>query len=189
MLAEICEAAGINLKEVAAVFAGPPCETYSPADACNISRGNEYRNHADANKGPRGWSTVHCEADKLKRERAILHDNMITNVIRSIVEERKHNEFEVVLENPVGSLKKRPFMQTEEWKELTDLKTVDYCAYGAEVRKSTNIWTTMRDWTSRGKTVNGRCKCCEHTGEKQHAKVIAGNAERSFKGPEKMQQI
>ena len=81
MLAEICEAAGINLKEVAAVFAGPPCETYSPADACNISRGNEYRNHADANKGPRGWSTVHCEADKLKRERAILHDNMITNMM------------------------------------------------------------------------------------------------------------
>ena len=122
MLAEICKAAGINIEEVAAVFAGPPCETYSPADACNISRGNEYRNHADVNKGPREWSTVHCEADKLKRERAILHDNMIKNLIQSIVEERKHNDFEIVLENPVGSLRKRPFMQTEEWKELTDLK-------------------------------------------------------------------
>jgi hypothetical protein len=95
------------------------------------------------------------------------------------------------MENPVGSLRKRPFMRTEEWLDLTDLKpkTVDYCAYGAEVRKSRNIRTTIKGWEPRGNTGNGRCKCNEHTGEKQHAKVIAGDADRAFKGPQKKQQI
>ena len=45
MLKQICAAAGIRMKEVAAVWAGPPCETYSPADATNISRGNEQGCH------------------------------------------------------------------------------------------------------------------------------------------------
>ena len=44
-------------------------------------------------------------------------------------------------------------------------------------------------WKPRGNTGNGRCKCKEHIGEKQHAKVIAGDGRRAFKGPQKMQQI
>ena len=48
-----CRAAGITMSEVAAVLLSPPCETYSPADCSNITRGNNYRQHDDALKPPR----------------------------------------------------------------------------------------------------------------------------------------
>ena len=54
MLAGICRAAGIAISEVPAMLAGPPCETFSPAYTCNISRGNEYRNYSDGADGERG---------------------------------------------------------------------------------------------------------------------------------------
>ena len=37
---------------------------------------------------------------------------MIQNLTESLVQEREEHDFEIVLENPVGSLRKRPFMQT-----------------------------------------------------------------------------
>lgn len=161
MLQQICEAAGIRLEEVAVVLAGPPCETYSPAEARNISRGNEYRDHKDPQKGPRLWKSVRSEADRLKRKRAA-HDAMIKNMIESICAGKEEQGFDIVVENLVGSLRKRPFMRTEKWERITNLETVDYCAYGVEVRKSTKLWTTLMGWKPRGNTGNGRCKCKAH---------------------------
>ena len=73
-----------------------------------------------------------CHANKMKRQRAVLHDKMIENLLQSICAEREEHDFEVAIENPVGSLRKRPFMQEAKWDRMVDMRTIDYCAYGAE---------------------------------------------------------
>jgi hypothetical protein len=47
MLKMVAAAAGIELEDIAAWLGGPKCETYSPAEATNITRGNNYRDHDD----------------------------------------------------------------------------------------------------------------------------------------------
>ena len=80
---------------------------------------------------------------------------MVENLVRSLIREKQEHDFDTIMENPVGSLRKRPFMQSQEWRELTtDQHTVGYCAYGAEVRKSTNIWTSLRQWEPQGRSGN-----------------------------------
>jgi len=47
------------------------------------------------------------------------------------------------------------------WPEdsmLAKLATVDYCAYGYSYRKSTDVWTSLMDWSPRGRTGSGRCE-------------------------------
>ena len=51
----------------------------------------------------------------MKAEIARRHDSMIQNLTESLVQEREEHDFEIVLENPVDSLRKRPFMQTVAW--------------------------------------------------------------------------
>ena len=37
------------------------------------------------------------------------------------------------------------------------LTTVDYCAYGAPMKKTTNFWSSLLGWQPEGATGNGRC--------------------------------
>lgn len=37
-------------------------------------------------------------------------------------------------------------------------QTVDYCAYGFQYRKSTDIWTSLTHWSPEGATGSGRCE-------------------------------
>ena len=48
------------------------------------------------------------------------------------------------VENPVGLLKDRPFMQ--EFRQA--METVSYCSYGAQYRKNTNVWSNA--WSCIG---------------------------------------
>ena len=43
----ILTAAGVQWEELLLVWASPPCQTFSPADYSNISRGHAYRDHTD----------------------------------------------------------------------------------------------------------------------------------------------
>lgn len=53
------------------------------------------------------------------------------------------------IENPVGKLRKLPFMQ------VLPRKTVTYCQYGEPNRKPTDIWTNISQWTPRPMCSNG----------------------------------
>ena len=43
MLNEICRRAGIRQEDIVLAWASPPCETFSRANASNVTRGNRYR--------------------------------------------------------------------------------------------------------------------------------------------------
>lgn len=54
-----------------------------------------------------------------------------------------------VIENPVGKLRKMPFMQ------CLPRKTVTYCQYGEPNRKPTDLWTNIHHWNPRPMCSNG----------------------------------
>lgn len=88
-------------------------------------------------------------------------DRVIQKTIKLFKEIEKVNpDFKWYLENPVGMLRKMPFM-----KEF-DRATVYYCRYGDIRMKPTDIWTnnlrTMYNpdgWQPRKKCWNGNKKC------------------------------
>ena len=53
IISAICKEFGLDPSEILLVWASPDCKTYSRADASNISRGNEYRNHNDPFSHPK----------------------------------------------------------------------------------------------------------------------------------------
>ena len=56
LIAKVMKLAGYSMDQLRATVASPPCETFSLADASNISRGNYYRDHQDHTKPPRQHS-------------------------------------------------------------------------------------------------------------------------------------
>ena len=108
----VCEAAGINKDEVAAMLSSPLCETYSHADATNISRDFHHRQHDNPEKPPRKSEVGDTAQAIAKRKKAQNHDRMILRLTQQLIKFREEYGAEIVMENPVGSLAKRPFMRT-----------------------------------------------------------------------------
>ena len=191
VLEAVCKAAGISREEVAAILSSPPCETYSHADATNITRDFFYRNHDDPEKGPRLAKEGDTAQAAAKREKAINHDNMIRRLTQQLIKFREVYGCEIVMENPVGSLCKRPFMRTASWLMAVTRTTVMYCAYGYRYMKPTHLWTSLDNWKPCGNTGDGKCggKCGNgerHQREKRctfkHWDQLAGSNDRLPKG-------
>jgi hypothetical protein len=134
---------------------------------------------------------------------------MVKQLVEGLVKRKaKGDEFEIVMENPVGSLRKQDYMQTDQWQEITKEHSVTYCAYGRAYRKATNIWTTLTKWVPKGTTGDGKCgfKCGQlqdeglhqpertsegRTGRKKgkHIEAIGAEPARLPKGPRQRQRI
>ena len=147
--------AGIRPQDVSAQFACVPCETYSIAGYSNESRGNHYRMHDLSTKPPR-------KDGSQKGRMAATHDKLVQNILHAWLCDRDRGSKQVVfMENPVGFLSRRPFVQ--RYSSLLGLtrRTVHYCAYGHIFNKPTHIWTNARSWKPTGKTGDGLCggKC------------------------------
>ena len=65
------------------------------------------------------------------------------------------------MENPVGSLWRRPYMTKWVKKRWVVRATVHYCAFGHFYHKPTHLWTNMGRWAPGGATGTGLCggKC------------------------------
>ena len=186
IIAAVCRFAKINPEQLLLVWASPDCSTFSKADATNASRGNEFRDHTLWHRPPK--DTVDD-----KRLKAIEHDGMVQNVLLSLqamLSVHQHTLF--VMENPEGSLRRRPFMIIFQLLLSLARHTVNYCAYGAKFKKATDIWTNF-DWQPEGHTGDGRChnRCpagvWSHNGSARptyrHPQVIGGANDRRPQGP------
>ena len=60
------------------------------------------------------------------------------------------------MENPMGSLRYRPFVWIYELLVGLERHTVDYCAFGSDRRKTTDFWCNF-EWNPVGDTGDGRC--------------------------------
>ena len=141
------------MSDLAHIHCSPPCETYSRTDATNQYRDPPCNYRVLATGEPTSRVGEH-------RNKAIEHDNLVNHVLGLLRTARKEGgNFTFSIENPRGMLRKRSFMACEKWPlELRARRvTVDYCAYAAPYRKTTDIWTDLHDWEPCGSTGDGRC--------------------------------
>jgi hypothetical protein len=94
---------GQTMKKLSTVASSPPCETFSTADASNITRDNFHRDHS------------------------------------------------MNMENPLGSLRQRPYMRGEAMEKHLHRETTNYCAYGEQYAKATDSWTSCTAMDATGK--------------------------------------
>ena len=143
--------------EVVIVLLGmsPCCRTFTKTDSSNQSRGHNYRDHTHPHRPPRDRVSV-------KGRAAVEADRMVRQGIRVASWMAKHKGVKFYMENPVGSLWRRPYMRQWEMSREVVRQQVDYCAYGHLYMKPTHIWTNMRGWVLTGLTGTGGrcCECC-----------------------------
>ena len=185
------------MKNLGTVAGSPPCETFSTADASNITRDNFHRDHSKKDKPPRSKESCKTPAAHQKRLKAIAHDHLVKQIVRSYIKDQRDGiTYDMIMENPLGSLRQRPYMRGEAIEKYLHRETTNYCAYGKEYAKATDWWTSLA-WTPKGSTGNGRCcnGACgqgqrkQRTGKFNHHKVIGGASDRAIKGPNKLKQL
>jgi hypothetical protein len=134
------------------VWASPPCEAFSVA-----AMGHHWGG------GSRAYipKTPHAELSK----RLVIHT-------LQIISDMKPKAW--LIENPVGVLRKMPFMKS------IPRRTVTYCQYGERNMKPTDLWGIVPGWSHRLMCKNGR-KCHEAAprGAKTGTQGLAGAAERA----------
>ena len=132
MIDRVCNRSGISKEQVGIVF--------SSADASNISRDNFHRDHDDPTKPPRKLEGCTNPAATAKRTKALPHDYMVKTMFQSFFKDKGEGySYKMIVENPVGSLRKRPYMLGERMEMEFTRTTVDYCAFGKPYRKSIDI--------------------------------------------------
>jgi len=98
------------------------------------------------------------------------------------------------MENPVGDLATRDFMDPLTAQAAMGRHTVDYCAYGHPFQKPTHVWTSSA-WSPRGATGTGRCgKECPQgfVGSKgcwRHPEGLGRGRKLLPKGPDRKKQV
>ena len=178
----VCRMTGVRTAQIAAQFAFVPCETYSIANYSNYTRGNHFREHEDPDKAPR-------KDGGDKADKAALHDRLVQNVLQAWLTDREAGSRQLCfMENPVGFLSKRPFV--ERFSSLLGLtrELVHYCAYNHPFKKPTHIWTSST-WTPKGGAegdglCHGECGHGQWTNSKyKHFKGLAQEPIRGPRGP------
>jgi hypothetical protein len=106
-------------------------------DAINVKRGCHYRDHADPAWPPRIDGSTYGKV-------AAQHDTMNSNLVKSLVKVQKENGVHFAIENPLGGLRRRPFMKTLELQTAASQFTLDYCAFQHKYKKQTDIWTSAK---------------------------------------------
>jgi len=117
------------------IWASLPCETYSRAPG-----------------------RYHRSTDNLDKSKKAREHNFIFLQMTKIMEwaKKKHPHLIVVIENPVGSLKKMPLMKAFTDRFGLTSTTVNYCAFGRDEMKPTMIWTN--DWGLKTSLQEFTCK-------------------------------
>ena len=139
--------------EVKMIGLSPCCRTFSKTDSSNQSRGNNYRDHQHPDRPPKDKTSA-------KGKLAVQADKMVEQGIGVARWFSRCRRTKFYMENPVGSLWRRPYMRRWEAQGEVVRRQVDYCAYGHMYMKPTHIWTNMKKWKPKGEQQggNGRCR-------------------------------
>ena len=68
--------------------------------------------------------------------------------------------YEFIIENPDALLKYRPYSQIENWPVPVEVQfdIIDYCAFGGQHKKTTDLWHSLLGYHWTGLTGSGRCQ-------------------------------
>ena len=89
LISKVMKLAGYSMDQLRATVASPPCETFSLADASNISRGHYYRNHQDHTKPPRSAASCKTAQQAFKKQMAIEHDSLVRYPMESYIADKE----------------------------------------------------------------------------------------------------
>ena len=153
LLRRIAKKAGMTLSSIMAVWLSPECTLLSKANNMNKSRGCAHGLYAESEQNKAAATPQRLEEEREKYRRCVI---AIEQQMRALEEE----DVLFMLENPHGS----QFWELESVTSRIDrLKskgwrvfTVDQCAYGRKVQKTTKILTNVQ-WEPKGSTGTGRC--------------------------------
>ena len=132
----------------------PCCKIFSKVDNSNKTRGHNYRIHT----GKAGQNRPPKDRCSVKGKEAHKADRMVKRGIQVAEWFAQEQGARFYMENPVGSLRKRPYMRQWVKSQQVVQREVDYCAYDHYYMKTTNIWTNMHEWVQVGQTGTGRCE-------------------------------
>ena len=186
LVARVCASVGIDPAHVLLVWASTPCETFSRADASNISRGFHHRDHQDPERPPKS-----DDLTDLKVLKAVEHDRFLPRLQMMVAADRQRGlSYNFMFENPRASLRCRPYMQLCAWPRVVEVvhRTVDLCAFGHVYKKGTDLWTSLTNWMPQGSTGNGKCnRACGQgqftdTGSYQHFHALSVEPHRAVQG-------
>ena len=168
---------------ISGLWASPDCRTFTKCDATNRSKGCGYRDHSKDNRPP--LQSARTKYGKMAREA----DLLVKGVLKVIKQwNKRFKEMRWCIENPVGSLAKREYMQEGVWRQPRQLREIHYCAYGHPYHKPTHIWTNNLLWEPEGDTGTGQCeRRCQaggwsQTGRWKHTYGIARESDREIQG-------
>lgn len=144
-----------------AIWASPPCTTYSIAAISHHRKGHI------------------AVSDFAKKS-----DRLLANTVKLIKDFLRINpDLKFYIENPVGMMRKMPIMKQ------FDRATVMYCRYGDKRMKPTDIWTNNlsglfnpEGWKPRPRCWNGNIKCQHEAaprGSKTGTQGLKNDYERS----------
>ena len=162
------------------IWLSPPCRTFSCMDAVNRAKGFGYRDFSQIARPP--LQPAESRYGRIARA----DDSLACYWVQLVTMWAKlHAPMRWILENPIGSLEKRPYMRlVSALSKSTQMQTVHYCAYGKEYKKPTRLWTNIM-WRPIGNSGNGLCAgagMCPAMHGQKHKLVVAGGRNRQMKG-------
>ena len=167
---------GAQLVTIQLIWLSPPCRTFTNVDASNRLLGFGYRDHKKAHRPPlQGEDTMYGKIARQDDE--LMQHWMNTAALWSLA----CPGLVWFLENPMGSLERRPYMVRFCETQNVVRRDLDYCSYGRPYRKSTRIWTNARQWVPSGRSGNGRCPgkgLCPQMEGPRHRRSVAGGSRR-----------
>ena len=189
MINWLIERLGVLREHIGFIWCSPPCRTFTPSDAANAGTSEKrilpcnFRDHTDPERPPR---QPQHPGDRFA-ELAALHDELVWSLLVSLLA----SELKWIIENPVGSLNRRPYMRAAGTATESH-----YCAFrGSHYHKPTHLWNhSMMDMRLEGfnAAFGGKCGAssdgcnCGHvntaTGKWNHNNVIAGARGRRLAG-------
>ena len=135
--------------------------------------------------GGHALQPAHTKSGRMAREA----DLLVKRVLKVIKQwSKQYLKMRWCIENPVGSLVRRDYMQEKTWVQKRQLREIHYCAYGHPYHKPTHIWTNHLQWQPRGDTGTGRCeRRCQaggwsSAGRWKHIHGIARESSREIQG-------
>ena len=157
---------GLDMSMLIHVFLSSPCETNSPAQTSNVSRGCGYRDVHLPHHPPLPVDMAHDKpmagyTSQQKHDLAHNHDQLEAHVFGSIIHESAVCSYTFSGENPRGSLQHKAHMGSFHDPLIPGLRivNVNHCAFGGYFQKDTQYFTNLCNthWTPVGLTGDGMC--------------------------------
>ena len=155
LIKDICIKIGIKRDRIAAIVASPMCSTFTKLDHVNRELGHNFREAAK----PYAPRTLDGTAEvAAKRKVAQDHDNMVEDLLQSILKDRKQGfEFDFCIENPRALLRFRPYTIADAWMGVSSRCKADHCVFDHDYQKPTDLWHRFgTEWQPRGCTGDGK---------------------------------